>query len=35
MYILTPILLGAVIMVIIAVFINNLSPNRNYPRYWF
>jgi CBS-domain-containing membrane protein len=35
MYILTPILFGAVIMVIIALFVNNLSPNRNYPRYWF
>lgn len=35
MYILTPIFSGSLIMVIIAVFINNLSPNRIYPRYWF
>lgn len=33
-YILTPILSGAVILVIIGLLINNLSPNRNYPRYW-
>ncbi|MHB1651364.1 MAG: HPP family protein [Desulfitobacteriaceae bacterium] len=34
MYILTPVLTGAVILVVIGVIINNLSPNRSYPRYW-
>lgn len=34
-FILTPIFLGSLVMVIIAVFVNNLSPNRIYPRYWF
>lgn len=34
-YILTPIMAGAVILVIIGVVVNNLSPNRQYPRYWY
>jgi len=34
-YILTPIMLGAIILVIIGLLVNNLSPNRNYPRYWY
>lgn len=34
-YIWTPILSGAVILVIIGLLINNLSPNRQYPRYWY
>lgn len=34
-YILTPILLGAIILVIIGILVNNLSPNRHYPRYWY
>ncbi|TGE35097.1 HPP family protein [Desulfosporosinus fructosivorans] len=34
-YILTPIMVGAVILVIIGVVVNNLSPNRQYPRYWY
>lgn len=34
-YILTPIALGAVTLVIIGMLVNNLSPNRHYPRYWF
>ncbi|EGW38964.1 HPP family protein [Desulfosporosinus sp. OT] len=34
-YILTPIALGAVILVIIGLLVNNLSPNRHYPRYWY
>ncbi|OIQ12904.1 HPP family protein [Moorella thermoacetica] len=33
-YILTPVAAGAAIMVIIALLVNNLSPNRRYPRYW-
>ena len=35
MYILTPILVGAVILVVIGLLVNNLSPNRHYPRYWY
>lgn len=34
-YILTPIMAGAVILVIIGLLVNNLSPNRHYPRYWY
>lgn len=33
-YILTPIMLGAIILVVIGLLVNNLSPNRHYPRYW-
>lgn len=31
----SPTLLGAVILVIIAVLYNNLSQHRHYPKYWF
>lgn len=34
-YILTPIAAGAVILVVIGLLVNNLSPNRHYPRYWY
>ncbi len=34
-YILTPVVTGAVIMVIVGILTNNLSPNRQYPRYWW
>ena len=34
-YILTPIMAGAVILVIVGLLVNNLSPNRQYPRYWY
>ncbi len=34
-YILTPIMVGAVILVVIGLLVNNLSPNRHYPRYWY
>ncbi|KJR45989.1 CBS-domain-containing membrane protein [Desulfosporosinus sp. I2] len=34
-YIVTPIAAGAVILIIIGLLVNNLSPNRHYPRYWF
>jgi CBS-domain-containing membrane protein len=34
MFVLTPIATGAVIMLIVAVLINNLSPYRRYPQYW-
>ena len=33
-YVLTPVLTGAVVLVLIGMLINNLSPNRHYPRYW-
>ncbi|MGI1657426.1 MAG: HPP family protein [Desulfitobacterium sp.] len=35
MYIVAPMLLGSAVLVLIAVLVNNLSPNRNYPRYWY
>lgn len=35
MYIFAPILMGSIIMVLFGVIVNNLSPNRSYPRYWF
>lgn len=35
LYVLTPIALGAVIMLIVALIINNLSTSRHYPEYWF
>ena len=34
-YIFSPILAGAVILVIIGLLVNNLSPNKHYPRYWY
>lgn len=34
-YVLTPIFSGAIIMLVVAVLINNLSPDRRYPEYWF
>ena len=34
-YILTPILVGAITLVFLAIIINNLSPNKSYPRYWY
>ncbi len=33
-YILVPVFTGALMLLIIALLINNLSPNRSYPRYW-
>lgn len=33
-YILTPIAAGAVIMLIVALVLNNLSPYRRYPQFW-
>lgn len=34
-YIFTPIFLGSLALVLMGILINNLSPNRNYPRYWY
>ena len=34
MYILTPVAVGVLILLAIAILTNNLSPNRSYPRYW-
>jgi CBS-domain-containing membrane protein len=34
-YVLSPISTGAIIMLLIAVLVNNLSPYRRYPEYWF
>jgi CBS-domain-containing membrane protein len=33
-YILAPVAAGALVLVIIGLIINNLSPNRSYPKYW-
>jgi CBS-domain-containing membrane protein len=34
-YVVTPIGLGAVLMLIVALLVNNLSPHRRYPQYWY
>ncbi|MDH5190746.1 MAG: HPP family protein [Gammaproteobacteria bacterium] len=34
-YVLSPVGLGAFIMLIVALLINNLSPHRRYPQFWF
>lgn len=34
-FVLTPIALGAGLMLLIAVLVNNLSPHRRYPQYWY
>ena len=34
-YVLYPVLGGAIILLIVALAVNNLSPNRNYPTRWF
>ena len=33
-YVLSPILIGAIIMLLVALLVNNLSSNRSYPEYW-
>ncbi len=35
LYVLIPVGLGAVILLIIALLVNNLAGNRKYPEYWF
>ena len=34
-YIFTPIGVGALILLVIALLVNNISPHRRYPQYWF
>ncbi|GAB6171599.1 HPP family protein [Paradesulfitobacterium aromaticivorans] len=34
LFILTPVAAGAAILVLVGMIVNNLSPNRSYPRYW-
>lgn len=34
-YVLAPAGLGAVVLLIIALLVNNLAPNRRYPEHWF
>ncbi len=34
-YIFTPVMAGAIVLVIVGLLFNNLSPNRHYPRYWY
>ena len=33
-YLVTPVLIGSVVIVVIALFINNMSSKRNYPTFW-
>ena len=35
LYILMPVLTGAVAMLLVALVVNNLSPKRTYPAYWW
>jgi len=35
LYAFVPAGLGALLLVVIALLINNLSPNRRYPEFWF
>jgi len=34
-FILAPIALGSMVLVLIALVVNNIAPNRSYPQYWF
>ncbi len=34
-FLLTPTLLGAILLVVVALFYNNLSKDISYPTYWF
>jgi CBS domain-containing membrane protein len=34
-FVLTPIALGALLMLLVALLVNNLSPHRRYPQYWY
>lgn len=34
-YAVDPVLLGVVLLVVVALFMNNLSPLRKYPKYWW
>jgi CBS-domain-containing membrane protein len=34
LYIFTPVAAGALILILVGLLINNLSPNRCYPKYW-
>lgn len=35
LYVLVPVALGAVIMLVIALIVNNMSKNRKYPDFWY
>jgi CBS-domain-containing membrane protein len=34
-FLVTPVLIGAIVIVIFALIINNLDPNRKYPTFWY
>ena len=34
-YVISPILSGAIVMLLVALLVNNISPHRRYPEYWF
>jgi CBS-domain-containing membrane protein len=33
-FMLTPTLIGAIVLVLVALFFNNIPKQRTYPRYW-
>lgn len=35
LYVLIPVAAGALIMLTVALLVNNLAPTRRYPEYWF
>ena len=34
-YVLNPVMLGVVLLLLVALVVNNLSPLRKYPNYWW
>jgi CBS-domain-containing membrane protein len=34
LYVLLPAGLGAIVLLIVALLVNNLAPNRRYPEFW-
>ncbi len=34
LYVLVPVGAGAVVMLVVALLVNNISPNRRYPEFW-
>jgi CBS-domain-containing membrane protein len=35
LYVILPVGFGALLLLVVALFVNNLSRNRKYPEYWF
>jgi len=34
-YVVTPVVSGAILLLVVAVLVNNMSPHRRYPQYWY